>query len=95
MLDAHNVPHPVRQLAAGGEQPVGRVDFAYRSARLLIELDSRKHHTALSDRENDRRRDNELMAAGWRVIRITWWDLVNEPERVVALLRTALAAAAA
>jgi len=58
-----------------------------------VELDSRRHHTALLDRESDRKRDNQLMANGWRVLRFTWDDLVDRPHDVVADVRRALTGA--
>jgi very-short-patch-repair endonuclease len=41
--------------------------------------------------EGDRRRDQRLVGAGWRVIRITGRQLTFEPELVVATLTRALA----
>jgi hypothetical protein len=94
VLEAYGLPLPTKQLWAGGENPVGRVDFAYREAKLLIECDSRTHHTALLDWEADIDRRAELVAAGWRVIQVTWHQLVHEPEKVVARIRRALCTAA-
>ena len=37
-----------------------------------------------------RRRDNRLMAQGWRVLRFGWEDLVQRPAEVVELIRRAL-----
>lgn len=90
------VPEPEREVDLGDvEDWVGRVDFVFRPARLVVEVDGRAYHTALLDRERDERRDNRLMAAGWRVLRFTWRQLVERPHEVVALVRAALAAAAA
>jgi very-short-patch-repair endonuclease len=73
---------------------VGRVDFAFGEARLIIEADRRRHHMSKLDFENDRRRDNTLMADGWRVLRITWEQLSDHPHEVVRLVRQALRQAA-
>jgi hypothetical protein len=90
------IPEPVRQLDAGdGDRWVGRVDVAYPDHRLLIELDSRRYHSARLDLESDRRRDNQLVAAGWRVVRITWEQLRQRPAEVVELLHRLLGLAAA
>ncbi len=90
------LPEPVRQLDAGDDEGwVGRVDFAYPELRLLIELDGRRHHSTLLDREADRRRDERLRAAGWRIVRLTWADVVQRPAETVARLRLLLAGAAA
>jgi hypothetical protein len=68
---------------------VGRVDFVWRRAKLIAEIDGSQHRAPL-DRRSDRRRDCDLGGEGWTVIRITWWQLVHEPESVVARLRAHL-----
>lgn len=51
------------------------VDFAWREARLVVELDGYDTHSSRQAFEDDRARDRKLQAAGWRVIRITWRQL--------------------
>lgn len=86
LLRRLGLPEPQRQVDVGGEDGwIGRVDFAYPDARLVIELDSRRHHTAKVDVEADAVRDARLRAAGWRVERFSWSD-IRAPERIVALL---------
>jgi len=93
---AAGLPEPVRQLDVGdGEAWIGRVDVAYTTARLLIELDSRLHHSSKLDREADAARDQRLRRGGWRVVRFRWDDLVRRPQHVVAEVRRLLEAAAA
>lgn len=95
ILRSAGIPAPVRQHPAGDHRAaIGRIDFAYPAARLLIEIDSRTHHTALLDFENDRERDNKLMAAGWRVLRITRPILFDRPDEVLRLVQSARQAAA-
>jgi hypothetical protein len=84
------IPLGRREVNAGGEAWIGRVDVSYAHAKLIVELDSRRWHDTSSAFEDDRRRDLELMAAGWRVVRITWRMLMDEPEQVAALLRQLL-----
>jgi hypothetical protein len=92
IMRAAGLPPPVRQLDVGdAERWIGRVDVAYPACRLLIELDSRRHHTALLDREADAARDSALVGAGWRVVRFTWADLVERPDEVVDQVRRLLA----
>jgi very-short-patch-repair endonuclease len=43
--------------------------------------------------EQDRRRDLDLQLADWHVIRLTWRQIAEQPERVLALLRKRLTAA--
>jgi len=87
---------PVLQLDAGDDETwIGRVDVAYPTARLLIELDSHLHHSSKLDQEADDSRDRRLQRAGWRVVRFTWDDLVKSPDRVLSDLRHLLESAAA
>ena len=85
-------------LAAGFPMPetsvrVGRheVDLLWRAQRLVVEVDGYAFHGSRAAFERDRRRDADLLAAGHRVLRVTWRHLDGEPEAVVARLATALA----
>lgn len=88
------LPLPSKQVVLGGDLPVGRVDFVYLGRRIVIEADSRKHHSALLDAERDRWRDLELAADGFTVVRVTWRQLIDEPERFIAALKRLLARSA-
>ena len=68
------------------------VECLWCQQRRVIEVDGYAFHSTRSSFEQDRRRDADLMARGWRIIRITWRRLTEEPEAVVATLATALAA---
>ena len=95
LLRSAGIDGGVTQANVGGEEWVGRVDVAFPAAKLVVELDSRRWHLSRSAMESDRRRDNALVVAGWRVVRITWRQLVDDPAGLVALLRSLLAGAAA
>lgn len=71
---------------------VGRheVDFLWRSERLIVEIDGYAFHASRNAFERDRRRDAELLALGYRVLRVTWRQLVHEPEAVIARIAQAL-----
>jgi very-short-patch-repair endonuclease len=68
------------------------VDAIWRSRRLIVEFDGYATHGTRRSFEEDRRRDQQLVVKGYRVIRVTWRQLTREPEAVVATLATALAA---
>ncbi len=70
------------------------VDFLWRDQRLIAEIDGYAFHSMRSSFERDRRRDQRLMTAGYTVIRVTWRQLTEEPEAVVATLASALTARA-
>lgn len=86
---------PDRQVDVGGEAWTGRVDFLYRRARLVVEIDSDVHHTAKLDIESDRRRDEALRVGGFHVLRITEQQVWQRPHEAVALVRAALRVTAA
>ncbi|HEX5526430.1 MAG TPA: DUF559 domain-containing protein [Solirubrobacterales bacterium] len=65
-------------------------DFIWRDARLIVEADSRRVHGTVTAFEKDRLRDQRLTAAGWTVIRVTWHQVTNEPERLIQTLRKLL-----
>lgn len=71
------------------------VDFIWPAHRLVVEVDGYAFHSTRDAFERDRRRDADLIREGYRVIRLTWRQLTQEPEAVVALLARALAAEAA
>lgn len=66
------------------------VDFLWRSERLVVEIDGFAFHRARHSFERDRRRDAELTASGLRVLRITWRQLRDETEVVLARVVRAL-----
>jgi very-short-patch-repair endonuclease len=68
------------------------VDVLWREHKLIVEIDGSAFHSVRSSCERDRRREQELVAAGYRVIRVTWRKLTAEPVAVAARLATALAA---
>lgn len=94
LCDRFGLPQGVRQVNAGGDAWIGRVDVIYREQKLIVELDSRRWHNTSAAFESDRTRTNELVLSGWRVVRITWRMIHDDPEGVARLIRSLLAAAA-
>lgn len=82
------VPEPERQIYIdlGDAEPMIRADFVWREQRLIVETDGAAAHGTKRAFEDDRRRDQRLARAGWRVIRVTWRQLVAEPDRVIRLI---------
>jgi very-short-patch-repair endonuclease len=96
VLRAAGIELPERQIEVGGTKaPVGRIDFLYRVARIVIEADSKRWHGDWVATEADHRRDALLTAAGYHVIRTNWGQLVDEPELFVNAVLGALQRAAA
>jgi very-short-patch-repair endonuclease len=66
------------------QHPIGPyiVDFACALARLAIEVDGATH-SSNSEIRRDARRDADLKARGWRVLRITNVDVYADLDAVV------------
>ena len=69
---------------------IARVDVAFPGLRLAIEVDGFAYHSDRDRFQRDRRRQNDLVALGWRVLRFTWTDLVERPEYVTDRIRQQL-----
>jgi very-short-patch-repair endonuclease len=80
------LPLPMTNRQIEGDE----VDCVWAKERLIVELDGRATHDTSHAFERDRERDRALAAAGWRVIRITWRQLHEEPHLVEADLRRLL-----
>jgi very-short-patch-repair endonuclease len=68
------------------------VDLQWPDRRLAAELDGRDTHLTPLAFELDRERDRKLAVAGWRVIRITWRQVTETPDALLADLRALLGA---
>lgn len=66
------------------------VDFLWRDRRLVVEIDGFAFHSSRQAFERDRDRDAILLAAGYRVMRLTWRKLVDQPGATLARLAAAL-----
>jgi len=69
---------------------LGRYDFAFPAARLVVECDSRQHHERVAAFQSDRRRDRKLSAIGWRCFRVTNESLTVERRETFDDLRATL-----
>jgi very-short-patch-repair endonuclease len=72
--------------------PVGRykVDVAFPKQRVAIEVDGWAFHSEPADFQNDRERQNNILLLGWKVLRFTWLDLTEYPQRVIAEIASAI-----
>lgn len=66
------------------------VDFLWREQKLILEMDGFEFHRHRHQFESDRRRDQLLTAAGYRVIRVTWRQLRDEPVAIAVRIAQAL-----
>ncbi len=66
------------------------VDFLWRTQRLVVETDGYGSHRGLAAFEDDRERDNRLVALGYEVLRFTHRMVIDRPDEVMALVRARL-----
>ncbi|WP_195909079.1 endonuclease domain-containing protein [Microlunatus sp. Gsoil 973] len=66
------------------------VDLLFGRARLVVEFDGWEYHGDRVAFENDRRRRNELVAAGYTVLNFTWRQVTEEPDWVIWCILAAL-----
>jgi uncharacterized protein DUF559 len=68
------------------------IDFLWEKSRVVVETDGRETHETPTAFQNDRRRDQFLAAAGYRVLRVTWNQIRSERTAVLTRISRALAA---
>jgi very-short-patch-repair endonuclease len=66
------------------------VDFLWREAPLVVEVDGWEAHRTRSAFEQDRARDARLTLLGYEVIRFTWRQICRDPRGVAGILRALL-----
>jgi very-short-patch-repair endonuclease len=87
-LVAAGLPAPVCQHRVQVNGNRYHIDLAYVNERIAIELDGYDSHRTRSDFDHDRVRGNDLVLAGWVLLRFT---SNTPPEELVAAVRNALA----
>jgi very-short-patch-repair endonuclease len=72
--------------------PVGgyKVDVGFPKQKVAIEVDGWAFHNDPEIFVKDRNRQNNIALLGWKVLRFTWFDLAEYPERVIAEIRSAI-----
>jgi very-short-patch-repair endonuclease len=75
--------HPVPEARA-------ELDFAYPQRQLAIEVDGFGIHGTAPAMSADHDRHNRLVAAGWSVLRFTWYQVVRQPGTVARRLTDVL-----
>jgi len=69
-----------------------RVDVAFVVEKVAVEVDGFAFHSDSDAFHNDRVRQNSIALQGWQILRFTWLDLTEYPERVLATVRSAISA---
>jgi hypothetical protein len=93
-LHDDGLPPPQLQVgifAPGRSRPY-RVDMLWRAERVIVEVDGRSKYTG-DELWREKRREDALRDLGYRVVRVTWSDLIHEWPATSARIRSALARA--
>ncbi len=69
-----------------------KVDVGFPKQTVAIEIDGFAFHSNSEDFHQDRKRQNAIALAGWQVLRFTWLDLTEYPERVIDEIKRAIRA---
>ena len=83
----HAFPHPDVNARVGDYV----VDLLWRGARVVVEVDGLAYHSSARAFERDHRREVDLAAEGFQVIRVSRHQIVNEPEASLVRIAQALA----
>ena len=86
LVQAAGLPMPRTNVRIAGWE----VDAVWERHRLVVEVDGYRYHRTRAKFERDRLKDGQLLAAGYRVLRVTWRQLTREPERVIATIAAAI-----
>jgi very-short-patch-repair endonuclease len=89
LIGAAGLPCPEVNVRIQGHE----VDLLWRACRLVVEVDGYAFHSTRAAFERDRARDADLQAAGLRVLRVTWRQIVDEPYALVVRIGQAFARA--
>ncbi|HET9039355.1 MAG TPA: DUF559 domain-containing protein [Gemmatimonadales bacterium] len=85
--------HGLLQPASNGFVCGHEVDLHWPELKLIVEIDGYGTHDHRRASETDRLRDQRLLAAGWRVARVTEWQMTDlraeTAGRFTSLLRPA------
>jgi very-short-patch-repair endonuclease len=80
--------------AAGFSLPLSKhwvlgyeVDFWFPAHGLIVEADGLRYHRTPSQQARMAKRDQKHVAAGYRVLRFTHWQIAHAPDEVTDLLR--------
>lgn len=89
LIEAH-LPRPRCNVEMRIDSHRLQVDLLWEEQRLVIETDGEETHGTRAAFQRDRWRDQVLISAGYRVARITWRQLEDEPGSVMARIRCML-----
>ncbi|MEZ5169442.1 MAG: DUF559 domain-containing protein [Acidimicrobiia bacterium] len=84
------LPEPERQVRVESRNRIAYLDFAYREARVAIEVDGYEGHGGRSAWQAGLERMNRIGEVGWQVLHFSSTDIERRPDRVAEQVLTAL-----
>jgi hypothetical protein len=90
-LVAAGIPAPECNVKLRIDGETLEIDLLWKERLLAVETDGEETHGTRSAFQADRRRDQLLLAAGYRVARVTWRQAEDEPAAVAARIKRMLA----
>lgn len=90
LLDGHGLPRPRTNVVVETRWAVYEVDALWRDRLLVVELDGWSTHRDRESFRRDHRRDADLAAAGYRVVRLDWSLVADHGPATAQRLRAVL-----
>jgi very-short-patch-repair endonuclease len=87
LCERYGLPIPEPNERIGRYRP----DMLWRGSRLIVELDGRRAHSTPAQLAADARRQSELEALGYCVVRFTAAEARESPDRIAAVIGQLLA----
>ena len=92
----HGLPPPELQKGVisylDGEYHEYRVDFCWEDRKTIAETDGLSKYSSGKQAIDELKRDRHLREYGYKVVHITWKELLGSPERIIERIRRAFGA---
>lgn len=90
LIRAAGLPRPTLQWEVIAGSRRRRLDLSFKKYLVVIETDGYASHAGIDSFEDDRQRNNSLIAGGWRVLHWTWASIHERPDELINELCAAL-----
>ncbi|MBU0471525.1 MAG: DUF1998 domain-containing protein, partial [Nanoarchaeota archaeon] len=81
------IPKLQHEIRSSEDKLVTVADFAYEDRKLLIFCDGAQYHNNRTTWRKDMWKRNEARAQGWEVLEFPGWDIINDVERCINLIK--------
>jgi len=92
LVAAAGLPIPKMNARVRTTERILEVDLFWPEQKFVVEADGRRHHAIEVAFERDHKRTRELIAADYRVLRVSWREAEREPDAVFGVIRAELRA---